>query len=839
METDPDSTGPAVSDTTPTISPTPGLTAAEVAERLADGRVNQVPRAPTRTTGQIVRANVLTPVNAIVGVLLVAILAAEGISPDMLFAGVIVSNSVIGVVQELRARAALNRLAVLTAPHAVVRRDGVEQRLEVDQVVADDVLVLAPGGQVVVDGVVVESRGLELNESLLTGEPEPEHKAAGAEVLSGSFVAAGSGAYRAVKIGADSYAAGLAEEARRFTLVGSELRQGVNRILQFLMLLIPLVAAVLFWRLMATGEGWRDALSGVVAASVAMVPDGLVLLTSLAFMAGVVTLARRNALLRELASVELLARVDTLCLDKTGTITTGRIVVAETVEVAPDDPPAPSRDGGATAMTTAQMLGAIGASDPDPNATLLAVAEVFDEPPPWRVTATVPFSSARKWSAASFDGITSNDPTDPAGSADPADPAGSSAGPGSVAVYLGAPEFLLGDAYPELAERVAGHAEQGRRVLLLATAAELQGETLPSDLTPRALVLLEDEVRPDARETLEYFTRQGITLKVISGDHPGTVAAVARRAGVPGAATGVDARELPEDPDQLAEVVGANTVFGRVTPRQKRAMVLAMQSQGHVVAMTGDGVNDVLALKDADMGIAMGSGSEASRSVAQLVLMDDRFATLPSVLAEGRRVMNSVERAANLFVYGSVYALLIAAVVSIAGVEFPFLPRHLTLVRVLSVGIPGLVLALAPDGRRARPGFLPRVVSFAVPSGVVAGTAALVVYFAARATEGSSLTESRSAATVALLGVGLGLLVRLTETLPSWRWLLVAAMASATVLALAVDPVAEFFALAYPPASVWWVIVAVLVVAQVAIRFIPVPSDDATDAGADADGDAE
>ena len=807
MATVPDPTGSAGSDADPTVAPSLGLTAAQVTQRLAEGRVNRVPRAPTRTTGQIIRANVLTPVNAIIGVLLVAILVADGVGPDMLFAGVIVSNSIIGVVQELRARAALNRLAVLTAPHAVVRRDGEEQRLEVDQVVADDVLVLAPGAQVVVDGVVVDSRGLELNESLLTGEPDPEHKAVGAEVLSGSFVAAGSGAYRAVRIGGESYAASLAEEARRFTLVGSELRQGINRILKFLMLLIPPVAAVLFWRLLETGEGWRDALSGVVAASVAMVPDGLVLLTSLAFMAGVVTLARRNALLRELASVELLARVDTLCLDKTGTITTGRIVVADTVDLAPTGRTGP--DG----VTTAQLLGAVGAADPDPNATQLAVAEVFDEPPPWQVTATVPFSSARKWSAAAFDGL-------PGRAGD--------LGPGSVAVYLGAPEFLLGDTHPELADRVTEQAEQGRRVLLLATAAELHGETLPSDLAPRALVLLEDEVRADARETLEYFTQQGISLKVISGDHPGTVAAVARRAGVPGAATGVDARTLPEDPDQLAEVVGATTVFGRVTPRQKRAMVLALQSEGHVVAMTGDGVNDVLALKDADMGIAMGSGSEASRSVAQLVLMDDRFATLPSVLAEGRRVMNSVERAANLFVYGTVYAVLMAAVVSIAGVEFPFLPRHLTLVRTLSVGIPGLVLALAPDSRRARPGFLPRVVSFAVPSGIIAGTAALVVYFAARATEGSSLTESRSAATVTLLGVGLGLLVRLTETLPRWRWLLVAAMASATALAIVVDPIAEFFALAHPPAALWWVIAVVLLAAQVAIRFVPVPSDDET-----------
>jgi cation-transporting ATPase E len=766
-----------------------GLSAAEVAERVADGRTNRVPRDPSRTTAQIVAANVLTPVNGIIGALLIAIVAAEGIGPDMLFGGVIVTNSIIGIVQELRARAALDRLAVLTEPHAIVRRGGDEARVDVDDVVQDDVLVLVPGEQVVVDGEVLESRGLELNESLLTGEPDPEHKAMGDRVLSGSFVAAGSGSYRATRVGGDSYAASLAEEARRFTLVDSELRQGVNRILRFLMLLIPPVAAVLFWRLYRTGEDWQEAMAGVVAAAVAMVPDGLVLLTSLAFMAGVVTLARRQALLKELASVELLARVDVLCLDKTGTITTGRVVVSDTVELAPV--------GGD--VTTAEVLAALAASDPEPNATLAAVGLAFADDPGWEVVATVPFSSARKWSAVAFEG--------------------------RGAWFLGAPELMLGSTHPEVAAQVAEQADRGRRVLLAAHAAELHGDELPGDLRPVALVLLEDEVRDDARQTLEYFVEQGVALKVISGDHPGTVAAVARRAGVPGATRGIDARELPEDPDELADVVTEHTVFGRVTPRQKRAMVLALQSHGHVVGMTGDGVNDVLALKDADMGIAMGSGSGASRSVAQLVLMDDRFASLPQVLAEGRRVMNSVERAANLFIYGTVYAVLMAAVVSIVGVEFPFLPRHLTLVRALSVGIPGFFLALAPDPRRARTGFLPRVVSFAIPAGLIAGTSALVVYFAARGVDGSTLTESRSAATITLLGVGLGLLVRLTATLPPWRWALVAAMAAATVLAVLVPPIAAFFDLALPPSAVWWVMALVLVVAQIAIRFVPVASD--------------
>jgi len=783
-----------------------GLTPAEVDQRVDAGQINKLPHAPDRTVGQIVRANVINPVNGIVGFMLVLIVIADGIGPDMLFGGVIITNSVIGIIQELRARSALNRLAVLTAPQAVLMRNGEQFESGVEEVVLDDLLILAPGAQVVVDGEVVESTGMELNESLLTGESDPEHKAVGDQVLSGSFVSSGSGKYRALKIGADSYAASLAQEARKFSLVNSELRSGVNKILKVLMLAIPPIAILLFWRLMQTnGDDWRVALSGVVAASVAMVPDGLVLLTSIAFMAGVISLSKKNALLRELASVELLARVDTLCLDKTGTITTGNIVVAELLYLGQESG---SKNDPQAQASPERLLAAVGASDPDPNATQQAIAKAYPEAPSWELTGTVPFSSARKWSAAQFSMSTAGH-----------------TGAETLAVYMGAPEFLLGDTEPAISAQVAEQAELGRRVILLSTAAQLTAEDLPSDLTPRALVLLEDEVRSDAHETLQYFVEQGVTLKVISGDHPGTVAAVARRAGVPDAGSGIDARDLPEDEQALAEFVSQHTVFGRVTPRQKRVMVKALQSQQHVVAMTGDGVNDVLALKDADMGIAMGSGSGASRSVAQLVLMDDKFSSLPSVLAEGRRVMNSVERASNLFIYGTVYAVLISLTVCVAGVNFPFLPRHLTLVRALSVGIPGVFLALAPDHRRSRPGFLHRVVRFAVPAGLIAGTAALIVYFTALHTAGSNLTESRTAATVTLLGVGLAILVRLTGSLPTWRWALIAAMGAGVVLALTLPPTQAFFDLEYPPQPVWQVLFVVVIVAGIVMQFVPVAGD--------------
>ncbi|RMH79070.1 MAG: HAD family hydrolase, partial [Actinomyces sp.] len=699
-----------------------GLTSVEVAERIRQGRVNAVPDAPVRTTAEIVRANVLTPVNGIIGVLFVLILVA-GYPQDALFAGVVVSNSVIGIAQELQARRTLGELAVLSAPRARVIRDGTEHEVAVSEVVADDLLRVGPGDQIVVDGVVVDEVGLEVDESLLTGESDPVPKDPGDEVLSGSFVSAGSGHYRATRIGPEAYAARLSEEARRFKLADSELRGGVNVILRWLTVIIPPVGILLLLRLLDTEDRWQDALQGTVAAAVAMVPDGLVLLTSLSFITGVIALARRRALAKELASVELLARVDVLCLDKTGTITTGEITYAG-LEVL---------DGIDVDLASA-ALGALGGVDPDPNPTLAAIAAHHPPPPDWRPTATLPFSSARKWAAASFDG--------------------------RGHWFLGAPDILLGPGDDEVRARAAAETEAGRRVLLVARADEpWDGDRLPARRHPVALILLEDTVRPDAPEILAYFRAQGVTLKIISGDHPATVAAVARRAGVADVGTAVDARTLPDDPVALADACESHTVFGRVTPHQKRAMVHALQSRGHTVAMTGDGVNDVLALKDADMGIAMGSGSASTRAVAQLVLLDNRFATLPRVLAEGRRVINNIERVANLFITKACYAVLVTALVAAAGSPFPFLPRQLTLVGTFSIGVPGFFLALAPNEALVRPGFLRRVLAFSLPAGLVAGTGAFVAYEATRRMHDVSLAEARTVATITLLAAALVILV--------------------------------------------------------------------------------
>ncbi len=760
-----------------------GLSQAEVDERVADGRVNAVPDAPTRTLGQIVWANVITPVNGIISTLFVLILVA-GYPQDALFVGVVLSNSTIGIVQELRARRELNRLAVLSAPKARAVRGSVEQEIAVDEVVEDDLVAISAGDQIVVDGDIVATGGLEVDESLLTGESEPVEKAVGHQVMSGSFVAAGAGHYRATHVGPDAYAARLADEARRFTQVDSELRTGVNKILKWLVIIIPPVSVLLLLRLLDTETRWEDALQGTVAAAVAMVPDGLVLLTSIAFLAGVVALARRQALAKELASVELLARVDTLCLDKTGTITTGAIAFSGFEPLGDHD-----EDGVVAA------LGAMAAADPNPNPTLAAIAAKHPQPNGWRATGAIPFSSARKWAAASFDGM--------------------------GAYYLGAPDILLISNDDVHAKRVAEHAAEGRRTLLLARASELNGDQLPAAREPIALILLEDQLRPDAPEILAFFRDQGVDLKVISGDHPETVAAVARKAGLSGAEKGVDARTLPEEREALGEVMATNAVFGRVTPHQKREMVGALQDRGHVVAMTGDGVNDVLALKDADMGIAMGAGSSATRAVAQLVLLDNAFSTLPRVLAEGRKVINNVERVANLFISKAAYAVLLTLLTTLAGSPFPFLPRQLTLIGAFSIGIPGFFLALAPSTRLVQPGFLDRVLRFSLPAGAAAALAAFACFEVVRRADDVGLEEARTAATIVLLAIGLVILLEISRPLQAWKVGLVVGMAALYVAVMAIPLLHDFFELHLPPPGSWPTMAIAAAIGALGVVYLP------------------
>ena len=739
-------------------------------DRVARGLTNDAGERTSRTYYEIIRANVLTRFNAILGAMLVVILAVGEIQ-DATFGIIILVNSLIGIVQEVRAKRSLDRLAVRTAPKARVVRGGEVLEIAVEDVVLDDLLELHTGDQVPADGTVRGCTGLEIDESLLTGESDAVAKVPDSEVMSGSFVVAGAGRFQATAVGSDAYAVRLAAEARQFKLVKSELVEGINFLLRLIQYALFPVAALLLVRQLASHEV-QAALTSTVAGVVGMVPEGLVLLTSLAFGIAAITLARRNVLVQELPAVEGLARVDVVCLDKTGTLTEGSV---EFDRLEPLGERAGSVD--TSDETVAEVLGAL-ADDENRNATLDAIGEAFSSPG-WSRTGAVPFSSARKWSAASFDG--------------------------HGTWVIGAPEMVLPTATSDdpTRRRADELAADGSRVLLLAHSdAALAGDELPADLTPASLVLLDEKVRPDAAETLAYFAEQGVTLKVISGDNPRTVAAVARRVGLPGAETGFDARELPEDREQLADALEQYSVFGRVTPQQKRAMVGALQSRGHVVAMTGDGVNDALALKDADIGVAMGSGAAATRAVAQLVLLDGRFATLPGVVAEGRRVIANIERAANLFVTKTVYALILAVAVVISGWSYPFLPRHLTIVSTFTIGVPGFFLALAPNSSRYVPGFLDRVLRFCIPAGVVAGGASLITYWLARYEEDLSLREARTTTALVLIAIGLWVLVILARPFTRWKGVLVGVMVGAVALILVIEPLRDFYALRTPEVRV-------------------------------------
>ncbi len=730
-----------------------GLSDAEVAQRVAEGKTNDVPTRAARSVEEIIRANVFTRINAILGVLLIIVLSTGSII-NGLFGILIVANSAIGIIQELRAKQTLDKLAIVGQTKPMVRRQSGTGPRSPSEVVLDDVIELGPGDQIVVDGEVLEEANLEVDESLLTGEADPVAKDAGDEVKSGSFAVAGSGAYRATKVGHEAYAAKLAEEASKFTLVKSELRSGINKILQFITyLLIPAGLLTIYTQLFTTDAGWRESVLRMVGALVPMVPEGLVLMTSIAFAVGVVRLGRRQCLVQELPAIEGLARVDVVCADKTGTLTENGMRLSDLKTFTRDD--------------CVDALASLAAADDRPNASMQAIGDAYDEPPGWTATASAPFKSATKWSGTSF-GEQGN-------------------------WVIGAPDVLLDPASPdaEVAEQIGA---KGLRVLLLGSSdGPVDAPDAPRVVTPMALVVLEQRVRPDARATLDYFAAQKVTVKVISGDNAVSVAAVAGSLGLHGET--MDARQLPEEPDALADTVEEYTTFGRVRPDQKRAMVHALQSRGHTVAMTGDGVNDVLALKDADIGVAMGSGSSASRAVAQIVLLDNKFATLPYVVSEGRRVIGNIERVSNLFLTKTVYSVLLAVLVGLAGLSakifgtdpllFPFQPIHVTIAAWFTIGIPAFVLSLAPNRERAHTGFVRRVMTSALPSGLIVGVATFVSYLLAyegRASTDAEQMQASTAALITLLVSALWVLAVVARPYEWWRIVLVAISAAAYVV---------------------------------------------------------
>ncbi|MEU3921339.1 HAD-IC family P-type ATPase [Streptomyces sp. NPDC029004] len=755
-----------------------GLTTAEVAERVARGEVNDIPVRSSRSTVDIVRANVFTRFNAIIGVLWVIMLFVAPFQ-DSLFGYVIIANTGIGIIQELRAKKTLDSLALIGEARPKVRRDGTAVEISTSEIVLGDLVELGPGDKVVVDGDMSEADNLEIDESLLTGEADPVIKHPGDPVMSGSFVVAGGGAFTATKVGREAYAAQLAEEASRFTLVHSELRSGISTILKYVTwMMIPTAIGLVISQLVVKDNNFKDSVARTVGGIVPMIPEGLVLLTSVAFAIGVIRLGRKQCLVQELPAIEGLARVDVVCLDKTGTLTEGGMDVTELRPL-----------GGADESYVRKVLGALGESDPRPNASLKAIIDTYPDSEDWRCTESLPFSSARKYSGASF-----------------------SEGNGESSTWLlGAPDVLLPQDDAALAE-IEQLNEQGLRVLLLARAAgDLYAASVAAGARPTALVVLEQRLRPDAADTLRYFDEQKVHAKVISGDNAVSVGAVAGKLGLPGAQNTVDARRLPAEQAPMGESLDAHSVFGRVTPQQKRDMVGALQSRGHTVAMTGDGVNDVLALKDADIGVSMGSGSEATKAVAQIVLLNNSFATLPSVVAEGRRVIGNITRVATLFLTKTVYSVLLAILVVCWQVEYPFLPRHLTLLSTLTIGVPAFFLALAPNKERAKPEFVRRVMRYAIPAGVIAAATTFATYLLARSyySGPGSLDAETSAATLTLFLVSMWVLAIIARPYTWWRVCLVAAMAAGFLIVLIVPWLQDFFALKLVGAVLPWTAVGI------------------------------
>lgn len=831
-----------------------GLTQSEVFDAVNRGFVNVTNNRTSRSVLSIVRANVFTLFNAIIFAAMVVVLAT-GSWKDAVFGFVILINTGIGVVTELRAKRTLDRLSILVASKSIVRREGKNVYVDHSGIVLGDLLWVRSGDQVPADANVVKSWGLEMDESMLTGESVTVRKAADDFVYSGSTAVSGIALMRVTAVGDNSYASKLAAQAKVYTKTISDLSRGINTILKWMTIVVVPLCVLLVWSqinkvggfavALQTGQ-WKSAVVSAVAGVVGMIPEGLVLLTSLNFAVAAMRLARKKTLVQELESVETLARVDCLNLDKTGTITDGGIAFVG-VDLIGD-----GLIGDDSNRLVNQALFDL-SNEENPNATGSAIMEGLKDQgvsSASSVSARLPFSSARKWSAIRYalkDGRfetwymgapevlataicarkSSVVSSDLQGSIAPAVAEG---GISDSAVSGDSPfdNYHLTDSFKQILNRVNEYAQQGNRVLLLAVSYSDSGDSnnatfssspvVSTSARPVALVRCSEKIRADARQTLAWFRQQGVRCRVISGDNPTTVASVAEKVGLTGDSKPVsmDARQLPKDINQLAEVLENVDVLGRVLPDQKKAIVQALHSKGHVVAMTGDGVNDTLALKEADLGVAMGNAAPAAKAVAQVVLVDSRFSHLPDVVARGRQVMANMERVAGLFLVKTVYSALISAGVVLLGLNFPYLPRHITYIGSLTIGIPAFLLALAPNTRRYVPGFLHRVVRFALPNGIAVAVSVLVVsifspLMLARGLDSSNANASRlivesvhavgvtrtiCAVTVFVLGVAV--LATVSKPLISWRGIMVLCFAAAGVIGAFIPFVAHFFDLHVP-----------------------------------------
>ena len=778
-----------------------GLTPKEVVQRIESGQSNAVKTSTSRSVQDIVRANVFTLFNGIIFAAMVLVLIT-GSWRDAVFGFVIIINTGIGIVTELRAKRTLDRLSILVASEFLVHRDGRDVEVPHNEIVLDDLLWIRAGEQVPADGQIIQTWGLELDESMLTGESRTVRHKVGEQVYSGATAVSGMALVKVNAVGSHSYAATLTAQAKVYKKTVSDLNKGINTILKFMtFLVVPLCILLILSQIhtvggwgtaLSTGE-WRQAVVSAVAGVVGMIPEGLVLLTSLNFAVAAMRLARHNTLVQELESVETLARVDALNLDKTGTITDGGIAFNRLVMLG-------SANAAAEQAATQSLYDCC--NEEQPNGTGQAVlaglkAQGYGA---GAVESRVPFSSARKWSAVRKSGET---------------------------WYMGAPEVIIsaleGD-YSSVLQQVNEYANDGNRVLLVARSTAplsprsglrgaVEGANVSDDpqldpkAEPVALVLCSEKIREDAERTLAWFREQGVRCRVISGDNPVTVGAIARRVKLTGdhEPVAMDARELPEDVNELARVLENVDVLGRVLPDQKKAIVKALHTQNHVVAMTGDGVNDALAIKEADLGIAMGNAAPATKAVAQVVLVDSKFSHLPDVVARGRQVMANMERVASLFLVKTVYSALISLGVVLTQIPYPYLPRHITYIGALTIGMPAFILALAPNTRRYIPGFLKRVVTFALPGGIATALSVLLAAWVLPPVMGwnvtgdaTDLSALRATSAIILFAMGVFVLARVARPLNGWRGVLVAVFAAAGVIGAFVPFVANFFALILP-----------------------------------------
>jgi cation-transporting ATPase E len=676
-----------------------GLTNEQVQERIDEGKVNSNENPNTRTYKQIIKENTLTFFNFLNVILMVMVLAV-GSYKNSMFVGIVLINTVIGIIQEIRAKKTIDKLAILTESKTVVLREGKKWTISTDKLVLDDLIYLKTGDQIPADCKVLEGN-LEVNESLLTGESDNLAKNVGDELFSGSFVTAGEACCQVIHVGKDNYASQITSEAKEFKRHNSELRNSLNAILKVISIIIVPLGILLFYKqYYIVGDTIRGAVVSTVAAVLGMIPEGLVLLTSVALTLGALNLAQKKVLVQELYCIETLARVDTLCLDKTGTITEGSMCVEDVVPWLPEDAAEELLEMEMTEDTAnadsmqaiERAMGNLMAVLKDQNATTDALHKRFRARRDMTVKEVIPFSSDRKYSGASFE---------------------------EYGTYLmGAAQFLFPEGNQELTATCQRYAGQGLRVLVLAhSPIAAEGSSLPPELTPMGLLLLTDVVRKEAPDTMQFFDRQGVDLKVISGDDPVTVSAIAKKAGLKNADRYIDATTIITQ-DEMNEAVAEYTVFGRVTPQQKKSMVLALKAQGHTVAMTGDGVNDVLALKEADCSIAMAEGSDAAKNIANVVLLDSNFAAMPHIVNQGRRVVNNIRTAASMFLIKTIFSVLLSLITIFVGKAYPFEPIQMSLISMCAVGIPTFLLAQENNYQKIDHTFLRHVFMNAFPAAV-------------------------------------------------------------------------------------------------------------------------